>query len=77
MDKFPVEYDLNINIEKELDKITQNIPLTELIKIPSVKNQVIEFFDSLPIVSHNDSIVEPPSQSTFECRDQGRRGSSN
>ena len=32
LDQIPVEYDLNINIEKELDKITQNIPLTELVK---------------------------------------------
>ena len=45
-----IQYNLTINIEKELDKITQSIPLTELIKFPSVKDQVIEFFDSIPIV---------------------------
>ena len=50
LDIIPIESDLNINIEKELDKITQSIPLTELIKFPSVKDQVIEFFDSIPIV---------------------------
>ena len=45
------EYDLDINIERELDKVMHNIPLTKLMKIPSVKEQVVEFFESIPETS--------------------------
>ena len=45
------EYDLDINIERELDKVMHNIPLTEWMKIPSVKEQVVEFFESIPETS--------------------------
>ena len=59
LDQIPAEYDLNINIEKELDKITQNIPLTESVKISSIKSQVSKFFDTIPVVGQSDSVVKP------------------
>ena len=55
----PVEYGLNINIEKGLDKITQNIPLTEIVKISSIKSQVNDFFDRIHVPRQDDSRVKP------------------
>ena len=45
------QYDLDINIERELDRVMHNIPLTKLMKIPSVKEQVVEFFESITEIS--------------------------
>ena len=41
------DLNLNIDIEKELSKIMCNIPITELMKVPSVRSQVEEFFDGI------------------------------
>ena len=40
-------YDLRIDIEQELHKVMQNVPLSELVKLPSIKDQVQQFFDSI------------------------------
>ena len=34
------DLNLNIDIEKELSKIMGNIPITELMKVPSVRSEV-------------------------------------
>ena len=41
------DLNLNIDIEKELSKIMCNIPITELMNVPSVRSQVEEFFDGI------------------------------
>ena len=48
---FLPEYDLDVNTERKLDRVMHNIPLIELMKIPSVKEQVVEFFESIPETS--------------------------
>ena len=41
------DLNLNIDIEKELSKIMCNIPVTDLMNVPSVRIQVEEFFDGI------------------------------
>ena len=41
------DLNMNINIEKELSKIMCNIPITELMNVPSVRSQIEEFFDGI------------------------------
>ena len=37
------DYDLGIDIEKELHKVMQNVSMSELVKLPSIKDQVQQF----------------------------------
>ena len=43
------DYDLDIDIEKELNKVMQSVPLFELMKLSTIKEQVQEFFDKIPL----------------------------
>ena len=43
------DYDLGIDIEKELHKVMQSVPLSDLIKLPTFKDQVQQFFDRILI----------------------------
>ena len=52
------DYDLGIDIEKELHKLMQNVPLSELVKLPMVKNQVQQFFDNIPVANDPKIIYE-------------------
>ena len=45
------DYDLGIDIEQELHKVMQNVSLSELIKLPSVKDQVQQIFDNNPVAN--------------------------
>ena len=41
------DFNLNIDMKKELGKIMCNIPVTELMKVPLVRSQVEELFDGI------------------------------
>ena len=41
------DFNLNIDMKKELGKMMCNILVTELMKVPLVKGQVEEFFDGI------------------------------
>ena len=52
------DYDLGIDIEHELHKVMQNVSLGELVKLPSVKDQVQQFFDNIPVVNAPEIVYE-------------------
>ena len=52
------DYDLWVNIEQKLHKVMQNVSLGELVKLPSVKDQVQRFFDNIPMANAPDTIYE-------------------
>ena len=52
------DYHLGIDIEQELHKVMQNVSLSELVKLPSVKDQVQQLFDNIPIANSPKIIYE-------------------
>ena len=51
-------YDLGIDIEQELHKVMQNVSLGELVKLPSVKDQVQRVFDNILVDNAPDIFYE-------------------
>ena len=61
------DYDLGIDIEQELHKVMQNVSLSELVTLPSVKYQVQQFFDNIPVENAPEIVYE-------SCHIQSVRG---
>ena len=61
------DYDLGIDIEQELHKVMQIVSLGELVKLPSIKDQVQQFFDNIPVANALEIFYE-------SCHIQSVRG---